>query len=300
MFEIIRSIRPTRLFIVADGPRDLIEENLCNETRKIVETIDWPCQVLRNYSDNNLGCRQRISSGINWVFDNVEEAIILEDDCFPHPSFFPYCESLLDRYRDTENVFHISGSSFLKVSNQCGNTSDYYYSAIPQIWGWATWRRAWKRYDKTLSSWPEVKKTSLLKKAFGIGPVIDYWEYVFDRMYTNKYDTWDIAWTFTLLKENGLAITPTVNLISNIGYGNLATHTRSLDKGMHLINLPTYPIRVPPTAPVYLKKDIQADLSSLQHIFGIKITPRTRTISVIKKYVPEKIKRYLSSFFSKN
>lgn len=287
VFEAIRKARPSKMYVVADGPRTASEKNLCDVTRKIIDSADWPCSVEKNYSDVNLGCKKRIASGLDWIFTHEAEAIILEDDCLPNENFFSYCETLLNQYRNDVRVFHISGSSFLKSPNQFGNDGDYYFSAIPQIWGWATWRRAWQKYDLTLSAWPEFQKTQRLKNIFGNPVVSEYWEYVFERMYQNKYDTWDIAWTFTIVHENALAITPKINLVSNIGYGTSATHTKNTRKGAHLANLPTYPIGIPLKNPPTVTRNIIADEYIFEQVFNIKNTPRKKMVSLLKKYLPK-------------
>ena len=113
VFSRIREFQPTTLLLIADGPRNERDLSLCSKARALTDQIDWPCKVLRNFAPRNLGCKQRMSSGLTWVFEQVEEAIILEDDCLPNPSFFPFCSELLARYRTDEKIMHISGSCFL-------------------------------------------------------------------------------------------------------------------------------------------------------------------------------------------
>lgn len=159
VFAEIRKARPTQLFIVADGPRTEQEKEKTDATRAVTEHIDWECEVKRNYSDVNVGCKMRVSSGISWIFENVENAIILEDDCVPEQSFFPYCQELLERYKDDTRIMHISGDNF--EWGRTGNfesDASYYFSRIPHVWGWATWRRAWNLYDINMTSWPECRR----------------------------------------------------------------------------------------------------------------------------------------------
>src|SRR5579871_4386735 len=148
VFQEIRRVRPPVLLVVADGPRrdHPEDEQLCRETRAVAEEVDWPCQVLTEYSDVNLGCRHRPASGLDWVFSQVEEAIILEDDCVPHPSFFRFCSELLSRYRDDARIGTIAGTN-VQGGRKRGGAS-YYFSKYPTIWGWASWRRAWALYDR--------------------------------------------------------------------------------------------------------------------------------------------------------
>lgn len=162
VFEKIRRAQPARLFIIADGPRTEQECILCEETRKIANAIDWPCEVKRNFSETNMGCGKRLSSGISWVFKQVEEAIILEDDCLPDNSFFQFCAEMLEQYRDDTRIMHIAGTS-AQVGNKRFNPHEsYYFSIIANIWGWATWRRAWNLYDYDMKQWPTLKEADKL------------------------------------------------------------------------------------------------------------------------------------------
>lgn len=164
VFQAIREAQPSQLLVIADGPRSGHPNDLedCQITRSIIDQVDWDCEVLTNFSDINLGCRQRISSGLDWVFEQVEEAIILEDDCLPDPSFFPYCQELLERYRDTPEVMMISGNNFQFGHNPVEHS--YYFSHYGHVWGWATWRRAWQKYDNSLAQWPQLRNTNWLQK----------------------------------------------------------------------------------------------------------------------------------------
>lgn len=141
-FAAIKAARPSTLLVVADGPRldRAGEQELCARTRTVIDGVDWPCEVLRNFADANIGCGRRVSSGLDWAFSQVDEAVILEDDCLPDPSFFPYCDELLERYRTDERIMMVSGNNF---QNGASRTWDsYYFSRLPHCWGWATWRRA--------------------------------------------------------------------------------------------------------------------------------------------------------------
>ena len=161
VFEAIRQAKPPKLFVIADGSRSdrLGEAEKCAATRAIIDGVDWECEILTNYSDVNLGCKIRVSSGLDWVFSEVEEAIILEDDCLPHPSFFAFCEELLEKYRNDSRIMQICGSNVLK--DQVNIDDSYYFSKYGPIWGWASWRRAWQEYDVDMKLWAEVKKRKL-------------------------------------------------------------------------------------------------------------------------------------------
>lgn len=229
VFEAIQKIKPAKLYIAADGPRSSKEgeAKLCEETRRLTENVDWPCEVYRKYSDNNLGCKKGVSGAISWFFDNVEEGIILEDDCLPNPSFFSFCAELLAKYRSTDKVKMISGDNF-QFGKKYGEAS-YYFSHFPHIWGWATWRRAWQEYDIEMKTYPEFKKNNHIAQIFKNKKIQKYWLKIFDKLYENKIDTWDGQLVYSIYNKRGVVILPNVNLISNIGFGENATHTKTED-----------------------------------------------------------------------
>ncbi|MGB3559149.1 MAG: class I SAM-dependent methyltransferase [Geitlerinemataceae cyanobacterium] len=227
VFETIRQAKPPKLLVVADGPRSDRpgEAEKCREARAIVDKIDWECQVFQNYSDTNLGCRNRVASGLNWVFETVEEAIILEDDCLPHPSFFRFCEELLERYRHDDRIMAISGDNF-QFGRQ-SSASSYYFSRYMHIWGWATWRRAWNFYDLEMKQWSQVRDTHWLKNKLQSQGAAQFWSSLFQGAFSG-FNTWDYAWVFACWLQDGLIILPTVNSVSNIGFGSEATHTKNI------------------------------------------------------------------------
>jgi len=223
VFEAIRQARPPLLLVVADGPRPGRpgEAELCNASRAIVERVDWPCRVLKNFSGENLGCKGRISSGLDWVFSEVEEAIILEDDCLPDASFFPFCQQLLERYRHDERVMMIGGTNYLL--DRLKIPESYLFSRYFPIWGWATWRRAWEKYDISMKDWPRLKSDGQLQPLYSQGFMRNHVSRMFDAAYHERINTWDIQWFYSCLFNNGLSVIPQVNLISNIGL--VGTHT---------------------------------------------------------------------------
>lgn len=230
VFNAIAKARPAKLLLIADGPRQEREgeTEVCRKVRDVVTSVNWPCEVLRNFSEKNLGCRERMISGLNWVFSQVEEAIILEDDCLPDPSFFLFCQELLQRYRDDRRIAYISGDNLVGRYMKCADS--YYFSQIGGIWGWATWRSEWQRYDRHLTEWPELKERRILEEIFDEHRVVEFWTQIFDAMHANTGpDTWDYQWLYTGLKNNSLTIVPNVNLVTNIGFGEDATHTTQLD-----------------------------------------------------------------------
>ena len=225
VFQAIAQARPEKLLVIADGPRSPQEGEKCERTRAVVQSVDWDCEVLTDFSDTNLGCKRRVASGISWVFSQVEEAIILEDDCLPVPSFFSYCEELLRRYRDDERVMHVGGTNFLPEEFPLSDS--YYFSKYIFPWGWGTWRRAWARYDEAMKSWPDCKRANLMENVFANPEERGLWEQRFEQAFRGEVDTWDFQWFYHCWMQNGLGISPRVNMVSNLGFHAEATHTKT-------------------------------------------------------------------------
>lgn len=238
VFEAVRQIKPRRLLLVADGPRSSRPDDvqLCAEVRAVFDEIDWVCEVSRNFSDTNLGCFKRISSGLDWVFDTVEEAIILEDDCVPSLSFFPYCEALLERYRDDPRVGVISGNNLGFPS--VGRMRDsYFFSAYSFTWGWASWRRVWREVDLAMSWWEPEAGKEMLRTLFPRKAEWQYWHELYEHIRLGKSKNhWDYQMLLSLFRHSQWSATPRVNLVSNIGFG--ADGTNCLDGNSPLQNFP--------------------------------------------------------------
>lgn len=225
VFQQIRAIKPAQLFVAADGPRSykVGEQELCEQTRAIIKQVDWDCDVKTRFSEKNQGCKIGVSSAITWFFENVEEGIILEDDCLPDPSFFSFCETLLEKYRNDERIMHIGGVNF--QDGKIWGNSSYYFSRLNHIWGWATWKRAWNLYDVRVQSFSSFRENGIFRNVFPDTYARTYWFKQFELVYTNRKDTWDVQWQYAMSIQNGLAILPNVNLVSNIGFDVNATHT---------------------------------------------------------------------------
>lgn len=265
-FQAVRTIRPAKLLIVADGPRAQRPDDhtRCQATRAIFEEIDWPCEVLTNYAEQNLGCRRRVSSGLNWVFEQVETAIILEDDCVPHPSFFQFSEELLEKYQDDERIMVISGNNFQQGRQRSADS--YYFSIYPHCWGWATWRRAWQHYDDTMTHWPQVRNSLWLKQLLGNQRNVDEWSHQFQATFEEKRDSWAYRWTLSCWLQSGLTILPNVNLVTNIGFDENATNTKRQKSTSG--NIPATGIRLPIQHPAVVVRDWEADQYTEAHHFG--------------------------------
>ena len=271
VFDAIRQARPPKLYIAADGPRKnkVGEVERCALVQEIVSQVDWPCEVSKLIRQENLGCKIAVSSAIDWFFSQEPEGIILEDDCLPHPDFFPYCDELLKKYRDDERVGMISGTNFQGGIRR--GEGDYYFSRFCHIWGWATWARAWSKYDVTITQWSALKKVGWLKSLGFQGGYERYWEKVFDKVKNGRIDTWDHQWTMASWVNDMLSVMPNVNLVRNIGFGADATHTVSAsiyaDMGTAHINFPL-------DHPIEVKPDNGADRFTAKRMFSNSITWR--------------------------
>jgi hypothetical protein len=279
VFAEIAKARPTKLLVIADGPRtnhpDDVEK--CAAARAIIDGVDWDCEVLTNYSDVNMGCKRRISSGLDWVFDTVEEAIILEDDCLPDPTFFRFCEELLEKYRNDERIAMISGDNFQFGRKRTGYS--YYFSRYPHIWGWATWRRAWKNYDVKMQLWPEIRDGGWLKDLLGDIKSEWYWRYIFENTYKGKVDTWDYQWVFACWIQSSLTVIPNVNLVSNIGFCPEAVHTKEKNK---YCEIKIEPVTFPISHPLFILRDSVADLINEKQEYSGQVL----SMKTVKKMKP--------------
>jgi hypothetical protein len=256
--ETIRSARPQRLYVAADGPREHFGERArCEEARLIASTVDWPCEVHTFFRERNLGCRIAVSTAINWFFEREMEGIILEDDCVPCQSFFPYCDELLERFRYDERIMCISGDNFQQ--GRSVTAYSYYFSRYMHSWGWASWRRAWRLYDSNMNFWADYRQSRGLESwSDGDPTFVSYWTEIFDRVARGEIDTWDYQWTFTCWAQHALTCLPVRNLVTNIGFGHSdATHTT------HVIgfgsNLPREALEFPLCHPPIVARNIEAD-----------------------------------------
>jgi hypothetical protein len=257
VFEEIRRARPPRLFVIADGPREGYPDDVikCRAAREVIETVDWPCDIIKNYSDVNLGCGTRPATGISWLFEQVDEAIILEDDCLPHPTFFRFCQELLDIYRHDTRIMMISGDNFQFRRKRSPNS--YYFSRFAHCTGWATWGRAWRHFDHDMQFLREVNGVGLIEAILPNKNERRYWLERFRQAEAHKRDIWDYQWTFAIWMQNAMTIIPEVNLISNIGYNEEGTHTKS-DKDL-FANLTLEAMEFPLNHPLFMIRHHKAD-----------------------------------------
>lgn len=221
----LRAVRPTTIYVVIDGPREEHPTDAIKvqQTVALFDTIDWPCTLHPLIREQNLGCKHGVSSAISWFFEQVEEGIILEDDCLPDPTFFSFCAALLDRYRTDEQIMHIGGANL--VATKWWGTNDYLFTKVCHIWGWATWRRAWQKYDVSMSHYPQ-KRGTLVEETVEDRSSQRLWKQAFEDSYAGRIDTWDYQWVYAIWAAGGLGILPRINLVTNIGFDAQATHTK--------------------------------------------------------------------------
>jgi hypothetical protein len=283
VFDAISRAKPKKLLIVADGPRHSDEAEKCRQARAIAEQVTWDCEVLKNYSETNMGCMRRIISGLDWAFSQVEEAIILEDDCVPAPSFFHFCQTLLEYYRNDERIMMISGCNFQFGRKRTDYS--YYFSKHIFITGWATWRRAWRHCDVDMKAWPEFKREGFMRSLCEDPYEQKNVTQIFDAAYEGRCPTaWCPYWAFACWSQNGLSINPNSNLISNIGDG--PDGTNCLEEGP-LSRMPTtdiWEIKHPP----FVARHRDADDYAFNEILGGRAMKEADTFR-------GKMRRYLSA-----
>ncbi len=251
VLQAIRCARPSRLYIAVDGSRGKADDAPCAMVRRMAKA-NWKCQVYTLFHDLNLGCRQGPIAAIDWFFEHEDCGIILEDDCVASATFFPYCAELLERYRDDERIMCISGDTFQPPRE---TSNSYYFSRYSHTWGWATWRRAWAKYDDSMREYPDFR--SKLEKLSGVPGFAKFWIFELNRAHERKIDSWDHAWLFACWFHGGLTCTPRVNLVTNIGFGGDATHTHS--RSSPWSNMPRFDIEIPLRHPRVMTCDTVAD-----------------------------------------
>ncbi len=262
----VKAARPSRLFFAVDGPRPERPEDgvAVRRVRELISLVDWDCEVKTLFRDRNLGCKTAVSQAISWFFDAVDAGIVLEDDCLPDPSFFPFASELLERFKDDERISLVSGNNF--QSGAARTAYSYYFSRYNHIWGWGSWRRAWRLYDHRMTSWPEVRDGGWLLDLLGDRRAVAYWTKIFDATHADANTSWAYRWTFACWINSTLSVLPRVNLVSNIGFGEQATHTNLHQSP--LARLPTFGMQLPLAHPPFVLRDAAADERTERNLFS--------------------------------
>lgn len=227
VFDVIRSLKPSRLYVAADGPREGRdgEADLCAETRRLATAIDWPCELKIRFLEKNAGCHVAVPAAISWFFEYEEDGIILEDDCLASADFFNLCEDLLERYREDRDVMMISGDNFQTPAFKTVDGASYYFSGIANIWGWATWRRAWSAFKDDFKELDDRRMKKEIERAFSSRSSRRYWYGFYKKIKKGRLENWDAKWLLSIVYGGGVAAVPSVNLVQNIGFGSAATHS---------------------------------------------------------------------------
>ena len=222
LLDAVRVARPARLFVAADGPRPERpgDADLCRRTRALLAGIDWPCRLETLYRDTNLGLQAAVTTGISWFFEHVDSGAILEDDCLPAPDFLPFAAEVLARHAGEPRIMHVSGLNMRPAERFSPHS--YFFAEVGHVWGWATWRRAWRLYDASMAAWPAMRR----RFDVAAPPLRRVLGRKFASAHANRKRTWPRIWYYTMARHDGLAIIPSVNLIRNVGFGDDATHTR--------------------------------------------------------------------------
>ncbi len=257
----LRYVRPSLVFIHCDGPR----ENMEGEFKKVaavrsaLENIDWPCEIKTFFREQNAGLRLGVSGALNWFFEAVEQGIILEDDCLPDVSFFPFCEAMLERYANEEQVMHIGGSNLAEKLTK-SLPSSYFFSQFTFVWGWASWRRAWAKMSLDLDGFEDFVRLNHIKSLTPDPMAQAYLLEKFRATRAEENNSWAYAWAYSVLKNKGLSIVPRFNLVQNTGIGEAgATHTKRRDKQANIrASSLAFPLAQPPQVerPKGLDKEI--------------------------------------------
>ena len=283
LFEIIKKVKPKKLYVSYDGPRANYPKDFifCKEVKKIFEDINWDCQVKNKENEKNIGCKKNVVDSISWFFSEIDMGIILEDDCYPAKSFFKYCKILLEKYKNDQQIMQINGTN-LGINYSKTNQHSYFASKLNHVWGWATWRRAWKNFDTNMTDYQILKEKGDFQNYYEDKKIYHWMLKYYENIICGKDNIWSTIWSFAILKKNGLCITPTKNLVRNIGFDGSGTSGKSeifkkySDTEIHEIDQLIHP------------ENLIYDLSNDQLAFNEKIDkidPRSSSINKIKIYI---------------
>lgn len=289
LIDALRKVKPRKIYVAADGAREHVEgeKELCEETRRVATNIDWDCEVKTLFRDSNVGCGLGPTYAMDWLFENEEQGIILEDDCIPDPTFFDYCEELLERYKDDTRIMHIGGYTLQGKTKALQET--YYFSRYPEVWGWATWRRAWKLFDFSMSTYPEFKEAGRISDVHDNLRLQNNWIKALDfTLAEKKPSIWDYRWMYCIWSNFGLCITPTQCLVKNIGFDGRGTHTNGNDEVAQIFTS----VQIEPISKVIHPKLIVPSRDADRKTEHIRITPPWS--KVIKRKIEAQVTKLLN------
>lgn len=240
---------PSKIYVHSDGPRAHIagEAEKVEEVRTIIRTqIGDRVPVLTLFRSENMGLRAGVFDALNWFFDREPQGIVLEDDCVPDLTFFPFCAEILQRYADDEQVMHIGGSN-LAEAHTAGLGTSFVFSRFTFVWGWASWRRAWQKMSLQLDGLDEFEQSGAIQNYLRNPMAQAYMLDKFRVTRSGKNNSWAYAWFYSVLKNKGLCVVPTLNLVQNVGIGSEdATHTtRSNDRAQLRARTLAFPLVFP-------------------------------------------------------
>ncbi len=294
VFERVRAAKPRKLYVVADGPRAGIaaDPDSCAAAREIVDEVDWDCEVVRDFSETNLGCGGRILSGLDRVFAENESAIVIEDDCLPDPSFFGYCADALEHHANDDQIFAVTGAKYPCEPRTAPNS--YRFTRMFNGWGWAGWRRSWQSVDWDMADYPAFRDARVMDKKARSKLEAEFFMNGFEKGYTREIERWDWAVMFSAYQHQQYFLTPDRNLISNTGWGEDATQSKQV--GHILGNLPTYDMPLPLRHPGDVIEDIEND-KRIYWMVGPLTGPRFGR-SIKKRRRQMRAKAYLRDYAS--
>ncbi len=293
VLDVLRRVRPARLYLATDAARPdrPVEAAACAEVRRALdEGVDWPCAVFRDDAPANLGARRRMVSAINWLFEREEAGVILEDDCLPEATFFPFCRELLARYADEPRVMLVAGEHGGREGD--GTLAEsYYFSNYPRIWGWATWRRAWARYDEHLPGWETFKRDAGgLRAACPHPGEAAEMTHLVELTLAGGLDAWDYQWHIACWQHGGLTVVPRWGQVRNLGFRADATHTTADTHG-HLVQ-GSRPLAFPLVHPAAIRADAARDRRYWRTVLrppGLVFRAQRRLRQLWKQLLPEPV-----------
>jgi hypothetical protein len=275
VIDAIRHCRPARLYFAVDGPRSWVaaDASRCAAVRDLVSQFDWPCEVRTLFAEQNQGCRLAVKSALDWFFASEQEGIILEDDIVPQAGFFTYCDQLLERFRDDPRICGVSGCNLSAGATD----ASYRFSRYTLVWGWATWRRAWKEFDDdALDSWPDWKRRGGLKAILPNWRDRLAWADRFESTRRKTVSSWAYVWTFCQWRSSSYCVIPSRNHTMNIGFGSDSTHTEL--QPAYVRDSPPVPVEFPLRHPAEVAPSDGLDDALAKRVFRPRIVATVRLL----------------------